>query len=250
MLAGQIYQFRPYIKKSMHKYILKSFEYFSRVPNQLKSGLDCTRMSCIFCISNAPVWGMVQYKYLNKSSCGNVYASLFSKVLACRPYRHGTFRQESFRHGFFITGTFRHVHRSALRTFRQTTFHHGNVSTWGLFGTRDFRHGDFSAPEHFGTGIFRHLGHSDTCTSRHRVFSARGLFGTGTFRHLLISARGLFGTCTFRHRDFSARGLFGTCTFRHGDISARGFSAPGIFLARIFEHSEIVHTIFWPCWHR
>ena len=81
---------------------------------------------------------------------------------AFRPFRHGTFRQESFWHECFITGTFRHVHCSALRTFRQM---------------------DISTREHFGTETFRH-----------EEFSARGIFGTGTFRHGDISAHGHFGT--------------------------------------------------------
>ena len=81
---------------------------------------------------------------------------------AYRPFRHGTFWQESFPHGCFITGTFRHVHHSALQTFRQM-----DISTW----------------EHFDMGTFRH-----------EDFSARGRFGTGTFWHGDISAHGHFGT--------------------------------------------------------
>ena len=81
---------------------------------------------------------------------------------AYRPFRHGTFWQESFPHGCFITGTFRHVHHLALQTFRQM-----DISTW----------------EHFDMGTFRH-----------EDFSARGRFGTGTFWHGDISAHGHFGT--------------------------------------------------------
>ena len=74
---------------------------------------------------------------------------------AYRPFRHVTFRQESFWHGCFITGTFRHVHHSALQTFRQIAI---------------------STRKHFDKGTFRH-----------EDFSARGIFGTGTFRHMDIS---------------------------------------------------------------
>ena len=72
--------------------------------------------------------------------------------LAYRPFRYGTFRQESFRHGYFITGTFRHVHNSALQTFWQM-----DISTRQHFDMGTFRHEEFLAQEHFGTGTFRHM---------------------------------------------------------------------------------------------
>ena len=148
----------------------------------------------------------------------------------CRPFRHGTFRQESFRRRFFIPGTFRHVHRSALQTFRQM-----DISTQEHFGMGPFRHRNISArgrsaPKHFGTELFRHLGRP--ATFQHVHVLTRGLFVAGTFRHLYFSAPVLFGTGTFRHWDFLARRLFGTGTFRHWEYLGREFSALG--MARFF----------------
>ena len=111
----------------------------------------------------------------------------YSYYVAYRPFRHGTFWQESFRHGCFITGTFRHMHCSALRTFQQMDFSTPERFDMGNFGMGNFRHEEFSAPEHFGTGIFRHLN-----------ISAQGYFGTlqsnmdvlaQTFRDLCYCAK-------------------------------------------------------------
>ena len=86
-----------------------------------------------------------------------------------QPFWNLRFRQESFQH----------MHRSALRTFRQMD---GKVSTRGHFGTGNFRHEEFSAPWKFRHGIFWHLN-----------ISTHGYFGTlqsnmdvlaQTFRHL------------------------------------------------------------------
>ena len=99
-----------------------------------------------------------------------------------RPFRHGTFRQESFPHRWIITGTFWHCGHSGRWTFQPKI-----ILTWEIFGTGNFRCEEFSAPEHFGTGIFRHLN-----------ISAPGYFGTlqsnidilaQTFRHLCYCAK-------------------------------------------------------------
>ena len=95
---------------------------------------------------------------------------------------------------------------------------------WAYFGTWHFGM-DISPPRHFSRACF---GSPDIPAHVH-------------FVSMNVWTQGLFGTGTFRHGDSSAHAHFET-------ISARGFSALGIFMARIFEHSEIVHAIFWPCW--
>ena len=99
------------------------------------------------------------------------------------PFRHLTFRQETFQYGHFITRTFRHVHVLALRTYR-----HMDVSSpW------TFQHKDFSAQRHFGRRNFR-------CHGRF----GRGYFGNWKFRHMDIWVP-CKAILTYRHKHF------GTC---------------------------------------
>ena len=144
------------------------------------------------------------------TSCLNTY----------RPFRHGTFRQESFRHGCFITGTFRHMHHSALRTFRQM---------------------DFSTPERFNMGNFRH-----------GEFSARGIFCTWSFRHRDISAPEPFGTWIFWHLA-NQYGRFGTdilaLVLLCRNVHMPKCSHSEMFLCRKILVTKIPHVEMLPCWN-
>ena len=90
--------------------------------------------------------------------CGHsIYIRTVSSKRGFPPFRHLTFRQETFRHRHFITGIFGHMHVSALQKYRHMDFVSMDVSTQGLFGMGTFWHKEFSVPEHFGTWIFWHL---------------------------------------------------------------------------------------------
>ena len=87
--------------------------------------------------------------------CGHsIYIRTVSSKRGFPPFRHLTFRQETFRHRHFITGIFGHMHVSALRKYRHMDFVSMDVSTQGLFGMGTFWHKEFSAPEYFAYGYF------------------------------------------------------------------------------------------------